>query len=337
MHKIAVVIPCYRVSRHLPTVIAKIGREVDLIYIVDDCCPEQSGYTANSLLDSRIKVLYHKKNKGVGGAVITGYRAAISDNATVIVKLDGDAQMDPALIPKFIAPIFRNEADYTKGNRFYDIKSLEEMPKIRLLGNIALSFLTKLSSGYWNLFDPTNGYTAINARVAECLPFNKINNRYFFESDILFRLNTFRAVVMDIPMDSIYGNEKSSLREIEQICPFLIYNIANMIKRFFYNYIFRNFNFASIECISGILLFLFGITFGAYRWIENVDSNTLASSGTVMLSALPIILGIQLILGFINYDMATVPSVPFFNRLNSSLHNKDKNNLNLVDINIKSQ
>lgn len=315
MHKVAVVIPCYRVKKHLSKIVEKIGKEVATIYIIDDCCPEQSGRAAEALLNPRIKVLYHEKNKGVGGAVLTGYQAAINDNATIIVKIDGDEQMDPTLIPKFIAPIIRNEADYTKGNRFYDIESVNAMPTVRLLGNIALSFLTKLSSGYWNLFDPTNGYTAISARVAECLPFDKINNRYFFESDILFRLNTFKAVVVDIPMDSSYGNEQSGLSAIEQISPFLICNLINIFKRFCYNYIFRNFNFASIECISGIGLFLFGVIFGSYNWIEHFDSKTLASSGTVMLSALPIILGLQLILGFINYDMSSLPTQPLTPRI----------------------
>ncbi|MDH4470193.1 MAG: glycosyltransferase family 2 protein [Verrucomicrobiae bacterium] len=319
-NKISVVIPCYKVKKHILDVISKIGSEVSTIYVIDDCCPEDSGQYAASLSDARIKVIYHRKNQGVGGAVMTGYVAAISDGATIIVKIDGDGQMDPSLIPKFIAPILSNEADYTKGNRFFDVESVRNMPKIRLIGNIALSFLTKLSSGYWNLFDPTNGYTAISACVAQCLPFAKINKRYFFESDILFRLNTLNAVITDIPMNAIYSNEQSGHNAIGQIWPFFISHLINIIKRFFYNYIFRNFNFASIECIIGIFLFSFGMIFGLYNWIRHSDSNTLASSGTVMLSALPIILGLQLLLGFINYDMSKLPSIP----INRNLTSQDK-------------
>ncbi len=325
MHKIAVVIPCYKVKNQIADVISKIGPEVTAIYIIDDCCPEKSGEFASSIQDRRIKIIYHKENKGVGGAVITGYRAAIEEGATIIVKIDGDGQMDPSLISKFTAPIIRDEADYTKGNRFYDIESIRDMPTIRLLGNAFLSFFTKLSSGYWNLFDPTNGYTAISSSVAQCLPFNKINNRYFFESDMLFRLNTFKAVVVDIPMYSVYQNEQSNLHAGKQVGPFFSYNIANTFKRFCYNYIFRNFNFASIECLSGILSFLFGVIFGATSWIESSRLNTLASSGTVMLSALPIILGLQLILGFINYDMSTVPTIPLGRRLSANVQLESEN------------
>ncbi len=319
MNKTAVVIPCYKVKQHIMEVISKIGPEVAAIYVVDDCCPEKTGNYAAAIADNRIQVLYHRENKGVGGAVMTGYKAAIAGGAAIIVKIDGDGQMDPSLIPLFIAPILYNEADYTKGNRFYDMESVRDMPKIRLFGNTCLSFFTKLSSGYWNLFDPTNGYTAISSSVAQCLPFDKINNRYFFESDLLFRLNTIKAVVIDIPMCSIYRNEQSNLHSGKQIIPFFIYNISNAFKRFCYNYILRNFNFASIECISGVILFLFGSIFGSMSWIEHARLNTLASSGTVMLSALPIILGLQLLLGFINYDMSTVPSLPLSVRLGPSV------------------
>ncbi len=324
MEKIAVVIPCYKVKQHIDELVSKIGAEVTAIYIIDDCCPEESGKYVSNLADNRIKIIYHKTNQGVGGAVITGYKAALSDGADIIVKIDGDGQMDPSLISNFIAPILCNEADYTKGNRFYDIESIRSMPIIRLIGNMGLSFLTKLSSGYWNLFDPTNGYTAISASVVRCLPLEKINKRYFFESDMLFRLNTFKAVIIDIPMRACYEKEKSNMKITEQIFPFFIYNLKNTCKRFCYNYLFRNFNFASIECLGGIFLSLFGVVFGLFSWIEHVRMNTLSSSGTVMLSALPTILGLQLILGFINYDMSTLPSIPLCRRLCTNSQTKIK-------------
>ncbi|MDO8341564.1 MAG: glycosyltransferase family 2 protein, partial [Cellvibrio sp.] len=195
-NRIAVVIPCYKVTRHILEVISSIGIEVWRIYVVDDACPDGSGkHVEAHCSDQRIRIIYHKCNQGVGGAVITGYRAAIADGAEVIVKLDGDGQMDPRLIPNFIEPILAGDADYTKGNRFFDLEEINGMPKVRLFGNAVLSLMTKLSSGYWDLFDPTNGYTAIHAEVARHLPFSKISHSYFFETDILFRLNTLRAVV----------------------------------------------------------------------------------------------------------------------------------------------
>ncbi|HZV64622.1 MAG TPA: glycosyltransferase family 2 protein, partial [Telluria sp.] len=191
LDSIAVVIPSYRVTRQVLDVIAGIGPEVSRIYVVDDQCPDSSGtLVRGACADPRVTVLQHAKNLGVGAAVMTGYRAAIADGATIIVKLDGDGQMDARLIPNFVAPILAGEADYTKGNRFYDLEQIHAMPPMRLFGNALLSLLTKLSSGYWDLFDPTNGYTAIHADAARHLPFDKISQRYFFETDMLFRLNT---------------------------------------------------------------------------------------------------------------------------------------------------
>ena len=192
--RIAVVLPCYRVREHILPLLSRIGPECSLIYCVDDKCPESSGsYILEHIKDPRVRVLFHDMNQGVGGAVMTGYRAAIQDGANVLVKIDGDGQMDPALLPAFVAPILEGSADYTKGNRFYHIEDVREMPAIRLVGNAVLSFLTKLSSGYWSTFDPTNGYTAIHSSVARLLPFAKIDRRYFFESDMLFRLNVLKC------------------------------------------------------------------------------------------------------------------------------------------------
>ena len=202
-NKIAVVIPSYKVKAHILNVISSIGPEVDLIYVVDDKCPQESGnHVLMNNKDERVKVIFNDTNKGVGGAVMNGYQSAIADGAEIIIKIDGDGQMDPSLIVDFIRPIIDGEADYTKGNRFFNLESLASMPKIRLFGNAVLSLMTKLSSGYWNLFDPTNGYTAIHADIAKYLPFEKISNRYFFETDMLFRLNTLKAVVIDIPMEA---------------------------------------------------------------------------------------------------------------------------------------
>ena len=211
--KIAVVIPSYKVRNHILDVIHQIGPEVCRIYVVDDCCPDNSGsFVERHCKDERIIIIRNPENRGVGGAVMVGYAAAITEGMDIIVKIDGDGQMDASLIPNFIAPILENEADYTKGNRFFNLEKVYNMPKLRLFGNAVLSFMTKLSSGYWDVFDPTNGFTAIHREVAQHLPFNKISQRYFFETDMLFRLNTLRAVVVDIPMDAKYGDEISHLK-----------------------------------------------------------------------------------------------------------------------------
>ncbi|AOU96447.1 glycosyl transferase [Achromobacter ruhlandii] len=207
-------------------------------------------------------VLRNEVNRGVGGAVMAGYRAAIDAGHDILVKVDGDGQMDPRLIPDFIAPIVLGNADYTKGNRFFDLETLRAMPGKRLFGNAVLSFMTKFSSGYWDLFDPTNGYTAIHARVAEHLPFDKISERYFFETDILFRLNLIGAVVVDVPMDAHYADEVSNLKISKIVGEFSLKHIRNSLKRIFYNYYLRGFSIASLELPLGILLFTFGVVYG---------------------------------------------------------------------------
>jgi dolichol-phosphate mannosyltransferase len=314
MHRtepIAVVIPSYKVTRHILGVICRIGPEVTRIYVIDDKCPDGSGqFVRAHCTDPRVVVLEHAANEGVGGAVITGYRAAIADGATVIVKVDGDGQMDASLIPAFVAPILAGEADYTKGNRFFNLEQIGQMPPLRLFGNAVLSLMTKVSSGYWDLFDPTNGYTAIHADAARYLPFDKLSRRYFFETDMLFRLNTLGAVVVDVPMDAQYGDEVSNLKISRIVTEFAAKHVRNFCKRLFYNYYLRNMSLASIELPLGVVLMAFGLVFGVIHWLESAYSDTATPAGTVMLAALPVIMGAQLILAFLAYDIASVPRRP---------------------------
>ncbi|MBV8621591.1 MAG: glycosyltransferase family 2 protein [Curvibacter sp.] len=321
--RIAVVIPCYRVTDHILPLLARIGPLVTQIFVVDDACPEHSGQRVQAqCADPRVQVLFHERNLGVGGAVMTGYRAALAGGCDVMVKLDGDGQMDPALIPEFVAPLLAGEADYTKGNRFFDPEGIARMPRVRLLGNTLLSFLTKFASGYWNIFDPTNGYTAIHADVARRLRFEKISPRYFFESDLLFRLNTLRAVVQDVPMASVYGDEVSNLRISRVLFEFLGKNLRNAGKRLFYNYYLRDMSVASLELPLGLLLFGFGCIETLRVWIESIGSVSAKPAGTIMLAGLPLLMGLQLLLAFIGFDMNSVPQKPLNPRRNTRLLSK---------------
>jgi len=316
MSKLAVVIPCFRVKKHVLPVIAAIGPEVRFIFVVDDACPQGTGkFVEAECLDDRVRVVYHEVNRGVGGATLTGYRHALREGADIIIKLDGDGQMDPALIPKLVRPIVDGEADYTKGNRFYSLEDFQQMPLVRVIGNSILSFLSKFSSGYWTIFDPTNGFTAIHGAVAAKLPLDKIDKRYFFESDMLFRLNILRAVVLDIPMKARYADEVSNLRIAKIIPEFLKKHAINSVKRLFYNYYLRDFNVASIEILLGVCALLFGVMFGARMWYVSIATGIPASSGTVMLAALPTLIGIQLVLAFLSYDVGTIPRYPLNKRL----------------------
>ena len=313
---IAVVIPSFRVTRHILHVLAQMGPEVDRIYVVDDKCPDGSGaLVERECRDPRVTVLYHHENQGVGGAVMTGYQAAIDEGMKVIVKVDGDGQMDARLIPQFVAPILQGEADYAKGNRFFDLEQIGAMPPVRLFGNAVLSLMTKLSSGYWDLFDPTNGFTAIHADAARHLPFNKISRRYFFETDMLFRLNTLQAVVTDVPMDASYGDEVSNLKISKIVTEFLAKHARNFGKRIFYNYYLRNMSLASIELPLGLALFTVGAVYGAVNWIESSRIGVETPAGTVMLAALPVLMGMQLILAFLANDIASVPKRPLHKKI----------------------
>ena len=308
---VAVVIPCFKTKDSILNVISGIPTDVKLIYVVDDCCPEKTGdYVKDSCKDRRVRVLTHSKNKGVGGAVISGYQQALADRATIIVKVDGDGQMNPALIPKFVKPIISGKADYVKGNRFFNQELMTDMPGIRKIGNTILSFIIKASSGYWNMMDPTNGYTAIHAAALKMLPLHQIDNGYYFESDMLFRLNTIRAVVYDLPMRAKYGHEVSHLRIGRILWEFPGKCTGRFLKRIVYNYFLHDFNIGSFQLLMALFLITAGSLFGLIHWFSGLTSNALASSGTVMLAALPIILGFQSLLSVMNYDVSNIPQHP---------------------------
>lgn len=306
--RIAVVIPCYKVKRHVLGVIAAISPIVERIYCVDDACPDKSGeFIAQNATDPRVVVLTHEKNQGVGGAVMTGYRAAISEGIDIMVKVDGDGQMDPSLLPDFVEPIIVGDADYTKGNRFWELSQIKQMPLLRRIGNLGLSFMAKASSGYWDTFDPTNGYTAIHAKVASHLPFESISKRYFFETDILFRLSTLRAVVRDVPMDAHYSDEESNLKVSRIVGEFAYKHCRNLLKRIGYNYFLRDLPVAALELAAGLLLLTFGVGFGLYHWIQSGIAGTATPVGTIMISIVALTTGLQFLLAFIGYDISNVP------------------------------
>jgi glycosyltransferase involved in cell wall biosynthesis len=314
MSAIAVVIPSYRVTAHILGVIDRIGPEVATIYVVDDKCPDKSGeFVEANCRDPRVIVLRNAVNMGVGGATLAGMQRAAKDRCDVIVKIDGDGQMDPAMISAFVGLIISGNADYAKGNRFFEPEGVSSMPLSRLIGNAGLSFFAKASTGYWHSFDPTNGYVAIHAALIDLLPIEKISRRYFFESDLLFRLNLIGARVVDVPMHSYYADEVSNMKPHREVMHFAASHFKNM-KRVFYTYFLRNFSVASLELVFGLILIIFGTAYGTLNWSSTVP----ATAGTVMTAALPIIIGSQLLLAFLNFDIQSVPTSTLHRRLTSS-------------------
>jgi len=304
---IAVIIPAYNVGTHIVSVIRAAPNFVKYIIVVDDCSTDDTAEKVSSLSDERIILIRHKKNQGVGGAMVSGYRKAIELDVDVAVKVDGDGQMDPQLIPQFVLPILAGEADYTKGNRFYFGETIGKMPFIRRIGNVVLSFLTKAASGYWNIFDPTNGYTAINARLLPFVRFNHVHPRYFFESSFLVELNLIRAKIKDVPIHAKYADETSHLSVFHSFFEFPFLLLKSFLKRIKYQYFIYDFNVFSLFFVVGLLLLGFGGIWGAFNWYLSISRNQVATTGTVMIAVLPIILGFQLLIQAIVLDIQNVP------------------------------
>ena len=303
--KIAVVIPAYNVLKHLKDVIISIPDFVDKIIVVDDKCQQNSGKIVENL--DRVTVIYHSKNQGVGGAVFSGYKEAIKQECDIVVKIDGDGQMDTAYLQELITPLIDNEADYTKGNRFFDLTKLKTMPKMRLFGNSVLSFLVKAASGYWNIMDPTNGYTAITKKAIKLLEYRSIDKRYFFETSMLINLNIMNLVVKDVPIPAKYGDEESNLSIFKSAVEFPRKLLKGFLKRIFYRYFLYDFNMGSIYLILGLPMFLFGVIFGGYRWYLSAVYDIANPIGTVMLVALSTILGVQFLVGGVGVDIDNIP------------------------------
>lgn len=314
--KVCVVIPCYRARDAVCAVLARIGAEVHSIWVVDDACPEGTGaHVEATCNDPRVTVVYNPMNLGVGGAMARGYRAALDAGADVVVKIDADGQMDPAHLTRLIQPIVAGEADYTKGNRFAAYSRLRhrtsrDMPPVRWFGNSVLSFGHKVMSGYWNIVDPTNGYTAIHRYALEGLDLGALSPGYFFENDMLFQLNLINAVVRDVPLPANYGTEATSLSVRRVLLGFPPRMVHRTLKRIGCKYFLYDFNVASLELLIGGVLVLSGTTFGAIRWVLGVTQGQVNTPGTVMLAALPIILGFQLLLAAVSYDITNVPRTP---------------------------
>jgi dolichol-phosphate mannosyltransferase len=314
--QVAVVLPCYKVKNQIVDVVSKIGPEVRYIILVDDACPENSGeFAAEQIQDPRLEVISHKENQGVGGAVVTGVYFALKKGADIVVKLDGDGQYDPGLIPTLIGPIVEGYADCVKGNRFFNLENLTEMPTARVFGNAMLSFVNKLVSGYWDIMDPTNGFVAIHANILRQLPLGSLDKRYFFESDLLFRLGTVRAVICDMPLQAFYRDETSSLSIRQVIVSFPRKYLNRLFKRIFYNYFLRDFNMGSVSLVVGIMLTASGGIYGLTKWLHSYESGIPATAGMVMVSALQLIVGLNFLISFLNYDIGNIPRLVQFKLL----------------------
>ncbi|HEY5772510.1 MAG TPA: glycosyltransferase family 2 protein, partial [Chitinophagaceae bacterium] len=289
---ITVVIPCYNVAKHIKDVICNIPDSISYIIAVNDCSKDDTESILLKLANENKKLIYirHEMNQGVGGAMITGYKRSMELNADITIKMDGDGQMDAAYIPALVKPLVNDKADFTKGNRFRDLKALQAMPLSRRIGNLGLSFIIKAASGYWNVFDPTNGFTAIKNETLKSMNFNRIHKRYYFETSMLIELYYANAVVNDIPMKARYGDEVSGLSRTKTLFQFPPKLFIAFIRRLLLKYFLFDFNIASIYTIFGLPLFLFGLYYGITNFLKYSRSHIGAPTGTVVIPTLLIIL-----------------------------------------------
>jgi glycosyltransferase involved in cell wall biosynthesis len=309
---VAAVVPAYNVSAELGDVLRQMPLLFKTIIVVDDASRDDTAAVAEryAQLDPRIMVIRHETNRGVGGAMVTGFARALESGADIIVKIDGDGQMPLWLVPQLIQPLIDGSADYTKGNRFRDFRAVRTMPFIRRIGNVVLSFLSKAATGYWHCFDPTNGFVAIRADVLSQLPLKKIDPSYFFETSMLSHLYVLGAVVKEIPMPARYVGETSSLsitRVLRQFPGKLIWSLIRrlVLKNFVYD-----FNLESFHILAGVPLLLMGMLYGGYHWWWYSSRNLAAPTGTVVLSALLITIGMQLLISAVNLDLQSIPREP---------------------------
>jgi glycosyltransferase involved in cell wall biosynthesis len=294
--RVAVVIPAFNVAQQIAGVVKGIPDFVDDIIVVEDAATDDTADVIREVHEPRLTIVHHSVNQGVGGAMVTGFRLAMDRGADVVVKMDGDGQMDPALLPALLDPIVLDGYAYTKGNRFLREDRLRDMPTMRLLGSFALTFLSKLASGYWHVFDPVNGYVAIDTSMLRNIPLHRVARRYFFENDMLIHLNVFRARIKDIPIPPRYGDERSSMRVARVLLTFPLHLVKGFWYRLYERHVLREFSPVAMFWILGCLLLTWGTGFGALTWAKSISAGRVASTGTVMLSVLPFILGFQLVL-----------------------------------------
>lgn len=310
--RVAVVIPAYRAESTLRDVVAAVPATVESIVVVCDGGRDRTADVASEIArdDPRVLVVVHPVNRGVGAATRTGYLRALEIGADIVVKMDADGQMDPAYLPHLVLPIALGLADYTKGNRFLRLDALQRMPLVRLLGNSVLSFMSKLSSGYWQVLDPTNGFTAISRDALSALDLSRIEERYFFESSMLIELGMIRAVVSDVPLPSRYGDESSQLSVAHSALTFAGKHVRYGFRRLAFRYLLSDFSPASLLILASLPLIVFGVAFGVHHWIRSAIDGVPATAGTVMVAAFSTAAGMYCLVQALVYDMLRVPQRP---------------------------
>ncbi len=300
--RVAVVVPAHNEELLVGTVVTTAPELVDHVIVVDDASGDGTSEAAKAVDDPRCEVHRLPENQGVGGAIVHGHKRALELGADVCVVMAGDAQMDPAYLPKLLDPIADGEAGFTKANRFYGEGSFEGMPRHRVVGNIGLSFLTKAASGYWGLFDPQNGYTAIHRSALERLQLDRLAKRYDFENDLLIKLNVLRVPARDVPIPAVYGTEVSGL-SVGRVAPRLVVRLwRGFWHRMWWKYVLQSFSAVALMFFTGLFLVAVGLAFSVFT-VVNTLGPPVASPGTVLLAVAPLLSGLHFLVSAMQLDI----------------------------------
>lgn len=298
--------PAYNEAPHVGGVITTMPEYVDDIVVVDDCSSDGTSEAALAPNDPRVTLIRHDPNQGLGASLIDAHEKALELGGDIMVVMAGDGQMDPAYLPDLLRPILEEGYDFTKGNRFFDAGSWEGMPRHRIFGNIVLTFLTKLATGYWDMFDPQNGYTAITRHASERVDWDRVARDYSFENDVLARLGVLRARVKDVDIPAVYGEEISDI-SLPKVVPSLLGTMRRAFwRRFWLLYVVRSFSPVALFALSSSTLLVWTLLFGAWVVAQRV-AGVSPTTATVMLVVLPFLMGFEMMLAAFVLDITNTP------------------------------
>jgi glycosyltransferase involved in cell wall biosynthesis len=303
--RVAVVVPAYNEAVLLPETLAGIPGFVDRVYVVDDASTDSTAEEARKAAqrDSRVELISHERNRGVGAAIVSGYKRALEERVDVTCVMAADNQMDPAELPSLVEPVVAGDVDYAKANRLFSGQAWELIPHGRYLGNAVLSLLTKIASGYWHIADSQAGYTAIALPMLESLDLDRVYPRYGFPNDLLVHLNVWNARVRDLPSRPIYNvGEKSGIR-LHHVVPRISWLL---LQAFFWRmkekYVIRDFHPLVFFYALGGLLFVAGLGLGIAEIVLRALGNMIPTATSVLI-ALLLIFGVQFSLFAMWFDM----------------------------------
>lgn len=301
-HSVAVVVPAYNEERHIGQVVTTMPDYVDHVIVIDDASTDATSATARATGDPRLQLIVHESNTGVGGAVVDGHRRAIELGVDIVCIMAGDGQTDPQYLQSLVDPVVDGRCDMAKANRFFSSRSFSGMPRHRVFGNVVLSFVNKLASGYWHVFDPQNGYLAVRREVLEAIPLDRIASGYSLENDFLINLNIVGARVADVPVPALYADERSTIKLRREIPALLSLLTGGFIRRIFRKYVLWSFSPVALFLLTGFFLIVTGLAVGVWVVVHTLGE-PVATTGSVLLSVGPLLVGVNLVVSGLVLDI----------------------------------